>query len=689
MNNNKKQLKGTYADDDDGEMDLSNENYVFLGKSILEAENSRFDKGAFVPVWKQEARDERGRKRFHGAFTGGFSAGYFNTVGSKEGWKPMEYKSSKKEKAKKVTLNVEDFMDEEDFEDIKKQSRMVKIKTTDEEFEELMEKRKEELKQLPNVIGSTSDSILNLFVDHKKDSIGIAILKQMGWKPGYGIGSNKLDLLLKKKYELNNNTVNIKKLLLPPKDVPLFEFIDKKDKKGLNLSDNNNNKEDKEISSSLNHLSSYLNQDNKLDEDGDYYINPYNQTKENTSYIKEEEDSDGEEKITLIRKKRRPPPPQNLLLMNSNIRINHLVRDKCQDLNIPLPSFVLANEIYYEVNYEKPTIPSNFNFEAEFEDINTINNAKTAQLNFQERKKMLGDNKEIETYLLEKEIERKEKYNNDDNNNGSNRINKKSRWDDDRGNKNNEDLNLMLSYSMVDQQSALKAKEAFIPFESNKEKQQRYLNFLDYYSNLTKLPPNWSKEFTIEDKIQEIQEFQKAIQMYRPLINTMMNRFTSSKQTIVEKETKLPAGLITNQNILNIKSSIQKQQEETKNKDNVDKNSILETKEYNYGQFGRLNRVVTQFQFNNLLFKRFNIKINPNNNNENNLNYQRTSQKALNKVLDFKSIGIENENEIANETNNNDIIMNNIIDIPVDKPSDKLFKMVFEDSDEDDEDDDE
>ena len=29
--------------------------------------------------------DEQGRRRFHGAFTGGFSAGYFNTVGSKEG----------------------------------------------------------------------------------------------------------------------------------------------------------------------------------------------------------------------------------------------------------------------------------------------------------------------------------------------------------------------------------------------------------------------------------------------------------------------------------------------------------------------------------------------------------------------------------------------------------------------------
>jgi G patch domain-containing protein 1 len=30
-------------------------------------------------------KDENGRRRFHGAFTGGFSAGYWNTVGSKEG----------------------------------------------------------------------------------------------------------------------------------------------------------------------------------------------------------------------------------------------------------------------------------------------------------------------------------------------------------------------------------------------------------------------------------------------------------------------------------------------------------------------------------------------------------------------------------------------------------------------------
>ena len=31
---------------------------------------------------------------FHGAFTGGFSAGYFNSVGSAEGWAPSTFSSS-------------------------------------------------------------------------------------------------------------------------------------------------------------------------------------------------------------------------------------------------------------------------------------------------------------------------------------------------------------------------------------------------------------------------------------------------------------------------------------------------------------------------------------------------------------------------------------------------------------------
>lgn len=38
-----------------------------------------------IKIQDIQAKDDKGRTRFHGAFTGGFSAGYFNSVGSKEG----------------------------------------------------------------------------------------------------------------------------------------------------------------------------------------------------------------------------------------------------------------------------------------------------------------------------------------------------------------------------------------------------------------------------------------------------------------------------------------------------------------------------------------------------------------------------------------------------------------------------
>jgi G patch domain-containing protein 1 len=66
-----------------------------------------------TPIEEQIATDKQGRRRFHGAFTGGFSAGYFNTVGSEEGWKPSTFQSSRAEKASKVQQRAEDFMDDE------------------------------------------------------------------------------------------------------------------------------------------------------------------------------------------------------------------------------------------------------------------------------------------------------------------------------------------------------------------------------------------------------------------------------------------------------------------------------------------------------------------------------------------------------------------------------------------------
>lgn len=49
--------------------------FAFYGTPLPPLDANTRDDGSYVPVWKQEALDERGRKRLHGAFTGGFSAG--------------------------------------------------------------------------------------------------------------------------------------------------------------------------------------------------------------------------------------------------------------------------------------------------------------------------------------------------------------------------------------------------------------------------------------------------------------------------------------------------------------------------------------------------------------------------------------------------------------------------------------
>ncbi|KAI9219815.1 hypothetical protein BC828DRAFT_148763 [Blastocladiella britannica] len=76
-----------------------------------------------VPAWRQEVTDEQGRRRLHGAFKGGYSAGYYNTVGSKEGWQPATFESSRTTRAaaagndqKNTTMQrALELMDDEDL----------------------------------------------------------------------------------------------------------------------------------------------------------------------------------------------------------------------------------------------------------------------------------------------------------------------------------------------------------------------------------------------------------------------------------------------------------------------------------------------------------------------------------------------------------------------------------------------
>lgn len=160
------------------------ESYVNYGTPLEPLEEDDIAGKKPIRIEDQEVRDENGRRRFHGAFTGGFSAGYYNTVDTKEGWRPAEFKSSRSDRQKKEQ-KPQDFMDEEDLGAFGIAPQVLRAK---EDFGEGHVSRK----RLRPVF-ATAGAIPGLPALHNllhpvKETIGIKLLRSMGWKPNQGVG---------------------------------------------------------------------------------------------------------------------------------------------------------------------------------------------------------------------------------------------------------------------------------------------------------------------------------------------------------------------------------------------------------------------------------------------------------------------------------------------------------------------
>uniref|UniRef100_A0A131Z3L8 G patch domain-containing protein 1 n=1 Tax=Rhipicephalus appendiculatus TaxID=34631 RepID=A0A131Z3L8_RHIAP len=159
--------------------------YLFLGTPLEELDEDEIPRKKFQP--DLTVRDAQGRRRFHGAFTGGFSAGYFNTVGTKEGWTPSTYKSSKTNKSENVAASrPEEFMDEEDLGEFGIAPQRIQVR---DDFVDFTEQRKR-LREPPRIHQGPipgSPPLKNLFKPVSR-SIGVKLLNKMGWRQGQGIG---------------------------------------------------------------------------------------------------------------------------------------------------------------------------------------------------------------------------------------------------------------------------------------------------------------------------------------------------------------------------------------------------------------------------------------------------------------------------------------------------------------------
>ena len=198
--------------------------FVAFGTPLPPLDPSVRDDGSFVPVWKQEVRDEKGRRRLHGAFTGGWSAGYYNTVGSKEGWAPSTFVSSRTNRHKDNTdaaqARPEDYMDDEDLADAE-ESR--KLQTT-QSFAGLGLTGDDTSRP-----GGSAGALAGLFRT-SGETMGTRLLAKMGWKEGQGIGPK-----VRRTARLDAGPAGEKNktFLFAPEGVVMVSLVKKSDRKGL------------------------------------------------------------------------------------------------------------------------------------------------------------------------------------------------------------------------------------------------------------------------------------------------------------------------------------------------------------------------------------------------------------------------------------------------------------------------
>ncbi|PVD20833.1 hypothetical protein C0Q70_18994 [Pomacea canaliculata] len=232
--------------------DSEEENFVELGEPlpfIIGDGNKKPIALQAVPT-----KETKGRPRFHGAFTGGFSAGYFNTVGTKEGWAPSTFVSSRSKKQQQLSDQLpEDFMDEEAKHGIAPRKLVTSDAFTSEERNR--KRHSDMIARTRDAVLPVTPALIDLIVPEKLP-IGIKLLRKMGWKEGQGIGPRQKAKKPKRQKapvepgvkmygcalpplqdgsenEMSDSDVDLQNVTFAPKDVAPIKVISKDNVFGL------------------------------------------------------------------------------------------------------------------------------------------------------------------------------------------------------------------------------------------------------------------------------------------------------------------------------------------------------------------------------------------------------------------------------------------------------------------------
>ncbi|KAG6001589.1 hypothetical protein E4U21_004073 [Claviceps maximensis] len=603
--------------------------YALFGTPLPD-ENDARDDGSYLPLWKQDVRDEKGRRRLHGAFTGGWSAGYFNTVGSKEGWTPSTFVSSRATKRKDdgtsatTKQRAEQYMDEEDLADAA-EAQTLQIAGA---FAGLGASTAQDEMRGGGIAGLFRPS---------GDTKGLQLLRKMGWKDGQGIGPKirrnaRLDSC-QSAPELDATTY-----MFAPDDTRVVHFPRKPDRKGLGhqgetrLQDLRRGMDsDKDVSDNDDYVSqekkkglSLFGADKKkpktrtggafgvgvLNDTGSDEEDPY----EMGPKIQYHRVMGGNKKKTNNVKKVKAAVNPSLqkapVFLSKTARSGNSFR-RCHDGRLPLDGFVLAKVVEdlgaLLIQYAPPAVPDGWQSSRKLSAkdgpstyTSTVDAAKASTLDPRSRAALLGEKalpgKSVFDFISTAARDKLAAVSGNQNlppglgqlPDGHVPISPEERRQA-----------LWKQVPKLDQQTAAAAlsRSSGGPYADDEAKRERYRKYLMSQANPGFPMPDREPRVTEEEYIREVNDFYNCARIFKPMTGFMASRFTTSKTVLDPSTGTTSTSTSTDGNrkaeFLSMPTARAADPAEEAAK---------------MGMFGAITRSVAEFYPTRLLCKRFNVR---------------------------------------------------------------------------------